>query len=66
MKIGVFNCNGLIGKDQSIIQFMDQENLDILFMVETWLRPIQDPPIRGNIVVNINKPISRTGDPEEV
>lgn len=59
MRIGLFNCRGLSGKDQIILDFMQHQQLDIMFLLETWLRPSQIPPIRGNIAFNITQPFTR-------
>jgi hypothetical protein len=38
-KFGFFNANGLQGKADEIIDFVHTHNIDIFFVVETWLNP---------------------------
>ena len=59
MRIGFFNCRGLSGKDRMILDFMWEKKLDLFFIIETWLRPGQLPPIRGNISFSLTQPYTR-------
>jgi hypothetical protein len=45
--VGLFNANGVIGKADAILNFIDNEQLDIFFITETWVGDSQTSPIHG-------------------
>ena len=45
MRVGFFNANGLQGKGECILQFQRNRNLDVMVIVETWLRQEQSSVI---------------------
>lgn len=50
IRFGFININGLSGKGKSVIKVMKQRKLDIMILVETWLRKQQSAPLRGAYV----------------
>jgi hypothetical protein len=53
MRVGLFNANGLEGKADLILNFSDEQDIDIMFLTETWLKPNM-APIR-NTILNLSK-----------
>lgn len=47
LRFGFVNINGLTSKVKAVSDFFKAENLDILFMVETWLLPNAGVPLKG-------------------
>ena len=57
MKIGLFNVNGASGKIDAIQGFQQQQNIDILFLLETWLPDDTTATSCGNLnlLFNVNR-----------
>ena len=55
LKVALFNCNGLAGKADSILEFAQQQNIDLFFILETWLID-SSSSIFNNTFINITKP----------
>ena len=55
MKIGLFNANGLRGKDQLISTFFETNNISLLFITETWLSNDQTSAIEKNKFLKVCK-----------
>ena len=49
MLVHLFNANGLAGKAEEICQFNSQVQVDLSFIVETWLSPAASVPFRPHI-----------------
>ena len=54
-KVSFFNAQGLNGKDKEIQNFLDEQENDICFIVETWLSPEASAILRAPFL-NITKP----------
>lgn len=53
LRFGFVNINGLTSKVKGVSDFFKAENLDILFMVETWLLPNAGVPLKG-VLLNMH------------
>jgi Reverse transcriptase (RNA-dependent DNA polymerase) len=54
MRVSLFNANGLVGKANQIYSFFLNQDIDLMFIVETWLRP-SNGPIFLDTFINITK-----------
>jgi hypothetical protein len=54
-KFAIFNANGLAGKADAILKFSEELDIDIFFVLETWLIPDKSPLIQRPFI-NITKP----------
>ena len=59
MKLALFNANGISGKLDLIDTFITNEEIDIMFIVETHLRESQAHGRMGNPLFNLAKPDDR-------
>lgn len=44
IRVATFNASNLKGKVEEIIEYMEECEIDLTFVCETWLRPLQDRP----------------------
>lgn len=47
IKIATWNCQGLTGKEDEIVDFVNANHIDILFVCETWRDPRSSPRPEG-------------------
>ena len=55
-RVCMFNANSLAGKAEPILQFAEEQAIDLFIVLETWLTPDRSPLINQNFI-NITKPI---------
>jgi hypothetical protein len=59
MRIGFFNANGLSGKLELVLDFMENQELDLIFICETYFLPNQHHRGLGRMFLNLTKPDGR-------
>lgn len=59
MRIGFFNANGLSGKLELVLEFMETQELDLIFICETYFLPNQQHRGMGRMFLNLTKPDGR-------
>lgn len=60
MRIGIFNCNGISGKADLIFKYCEENNVDYMMLLETWLRETSTNRGLGSPFVNLTKPDNRS------
>lgn len=58
-RIGAININGLRGKVEEVIELVRAENIDLLFVSETWWRPSTPPPNDWFLVMENHQQVRR-------
>jgi hypothetical protein len=56
MNVALFNANGLAGKADGILNYANQNRIDLFIIVETWLCSVDSSPI-SHPVINLVNPV---------
>ena len=61
LKIGFQNIQGLYGKQEEVDGFMEEEDIDIMCLVESWLTPGANHKFEPTTIADVRMPIAEQG-----